>query len=140
MTDSSFPPVLPPPPDPVKVAQIAGQIRAFLPLVGGIAAGVGIAIPTFTDAQMTAWIYAAMILAGLGSYAWAAITSWQSKKADRAILVASTKASVQHGQAVVVTVTPPGMANVATAISQTEQRAAPSVPQGVAPQPAPAVP
>ncbi len=82
---------------------------------------------------------ASMVLAGLGSYAWAAITSWQSKKADRAALVASAKASVEHGTPVAVTVTPAGQDNVVTAISATEQNAAPPIPVG-APQPAPVVP
>ncbi len=133
MTDTT----LPPPPDPVKVAQYAGQIRAFLSLIGGVLAGLGIVLPTFTDAQINGYVSAAMIIMGLVSYGIAAFKSWQAKTADRQALVASAKASAQHGTAVVVTVTPPGQDNVATKISATEQATAPSVPIGVSPQPAP---
>jgi hypothetical protein len=138
MTDATFTP--PPPPDPVKVAQWAGQIRSFLSLIGGVLAGVGIVLPSFTDTQINGYVYATMTIVGLVSYGVAAYKSWQAKNADRKALVASAKASAQHGTAVVVTETPPGQENVAVKISATEQAAAPSVPQGVPPQPAPMVP
>ncbi len=136
MTDPNIP-APPPMPDPTRVAQWAGQIRAIMPLIGGVLGAFGIAIPTLSDAQLSGYISAAMILIGLGMYAWSAYTSWQAKNADRKVLVASTVASVQHGTPVVVTVTPEGQPNVATKVSATEQATAPSVPVGVAPLPAP---
>ena len=133
MTDTS----LPPPPDPVKVAQWAGQIRALLPFVGGALAGVGVVLPSFTDAQISGYISAAMTIVGLASYGASAVWSWYQKLQARRELVASAKASAEHGTAVVVTETPVGLPNIATKISATEQAAAPSVPTGVPPQPAP---
>jgi hypothetical protein len=131
---------LPPPPDPVKVAQWAGQIRALLPFIGGALASAGIVIPSLTDAQISGYISAAMTAAGIASYAASAVWSWYQKVRDRKMLVASAVASAQHGAAVVVTVTPPGEPNIATRISPAEQVAAPSVPINVAPQSAPATP
>jgi hypothetical protein len=130
---------LPPPPDPVKVAQWAGQIRALIALlagaglIGGVWAGV-------SAEQVTNALTALLTLAGVAGAAWASFTSWRAKQADRKALVASAVASAQHGAAVVVTVTPPGEPNIATRISPAEQVAAPSVPINVAPQSAPATP
>jgi hypothetical protein len=131
---------LPPPPDPVKVAQWTGQIRALLPFVGGALASAGIVIPSLTDAQISGYISAAMTAAGIASYAASAVWSWYQKVKDRKMLVASAVASAQHGAPVVVTVTPEGQPNVATRVSPAEQAAAPSVPIGVAPQSAPVTP
>jgi hypothetical protein len=134
MTDATFTP--PPPPDPVKVAQWAGQLRTLIALLagagllGGVWAGV-------TAEQIANWLTAILTVAGLAGAAYAALTSWWAKIQDRKMLVASAKASAQHGTAVVVTETPPGQENTARLISATEQAAAPSVPQGVPPQPAP---
>lgn len=128
------------PPDPVKVAQLAGQIRAILPFVGGALAGVGVVLPSFTDAQLSGYISAAMTIAGLASYGIAAVWSWYQKLQARKMLVASAKASAEHGTAVVVIETPVGQPNVATKIPVAEQAAAPSVPQSVPPIPAPLSP
>ncbi len=134
MTDATFTP--PPPPDPVKVAQWAGQIRTLIALLagagllGGVWAGV-------TADQIANWLTAILTVVGLAGAVYAAMTSWWAKIQDRKALVAAAKASAQHGEPVTVTVTPEGMPNVATKISATEQAAAPSVPQGIPPQPAP---
>ncbi len=136
---SDFPP-LPQPPDPVKVAQWAGQARALVTLFGGVLAGVGIVLPAFTDTQLSGYITAGMTLVGLASYAAAAVHSWRQKTADRAITVASAVASAESGTPVVVSVTPVGQPNIATRVSATEVASAPVVPSGVAPQPAPSAP
>jgi hypothetical protein len=137
MTDATFTP--PPQPDPVKVAQWAGQLRTLIALLagagllGGVWAGV-------TAEQIANWLTAILTVAGLAGAVWAWLTSRWAKIQDRKMLVASAKASAQHGTAVVVTETPPGQENTARLISATEQAAAPSVPQGVPPQPAPVGP
>ena len=133
MTDAS----LPLPPDPVKVAIWAGQVRALLPFIGGALSGVGIVIPTLTNEQLSGYISAGMTLAGFASLGFAALWSRWQKYQDRKMLVAAAIASAQHGTAVFVTETPVGQPNVATKIPVAEQAAAPAVPQGVPPQPAP---
>jgi hypothetical protein len=125
---------LPQPPDPVKVAQWSGQIRTLIAVLAGVGFG-GAALKGISSEQITGWVTAAMTLWGIGAWAWVSWKSWQAKKADRKILVASTVASVKLNTPVAVTVTPEGQPNIATRISTTEQIAAPTVPADVPPQP-----
>jgi hypothetical protein len=135
---------LPPPPDPVKVAQWVSTGLSILKAAAG-AGLVGTAwAASVSPEKMTAFItflmyamsVAALVVGWLGSL-------WQrhlEAVAARKVLVASAVASAQHGAPVVVTVTPTGEPNIATRISPAEQVAAPSVPLGVAPQSAPVTP
>ena len=123
---------LPPPADPVVVAQWAGQIRTLLAalagmgLIGGVWAGV-------SAEQIANGMTALLTLMGVAGYAWAAIASAKAKKADRTALVAAAVASANRGEPVAVRVTPEGQPNVATPISVAEQVQAPSVPQPASP-------
>jgi hypothetical protein len=127
---------LPQPPDPVKVAQWAGQIRTLIALlagaglIGGVWAGV-------SAEQIANWLTAILTIVGLAGAAWVSVTSWWAKTHDRQVLVASTVASVQAGTPVVVTVTPAGQPNTTTRVSEAERADAPTVPLGTTPQPAP---
>lgn len=148
---SDAPIKLPPPPDPLIVQQWMGQIRAFLPLLGGIAGTLGIAIPVLSDAQLSGYISAAMVLFGAASYGGTAFWSWLDKRkrdrekraAEVAAAVASALATSQAGRPVAVTVkvTPPGQDNEVKPIPLMEIAAAPTVPEAaiamVAPSPQP---
>ncbi len=114
-----------PPPDPVKAAQYAGLVRVLLPAIGGLMGIIGIAAPSFTDAQITAYVQLAMTVGGMLI---AGYWSWQQKKQARAKEVASAVASAQAGAPVTVTVTPATQPNIVTPITRAELAAAPSVP------------
>ena len=111
--------------DPVKTAQYAGLVRVFLPAFGGLLAGAHIVIPTFTDAQLAAYIQLAMTVIGMVG---AGIWSWRQKTAARAKEVATAVASAQAGKPVTVTVTPGTQPNIVTAVPAGELATAPSVP------------
>jgi hypothetical protein len=124
MTDASY---NPPPPDPVWVQQRAGQIRTLIAFAGGALGGTaGAAMMGLSVEQIGAFITTVMTLMSLGSAAWSSIKSWRQKSADRALMVASANASALVGLPVVVTVTPPGQANIVTRVSDAEVSAAPS--------------
>jgi len=137
----------PKPPDPLWLAQVAGQVRALMPLVGGIVGTLGITLPALTDAQIADYISAAMVLFGFASYAWTAIWSYRQKaaaeRAKRDAEVSAAKASAEATMAagrampVTVTVTPAGLDNEAVRVRPAELAAAPSVPPGATPSPAP---
>lgn len=137
----------PKPPDPLWVAQMAGQVRALMPLVGGIVGTLGITLPALTDAQIADYMSAGMVLFGFLSWAWTAIWSWRQKaaadKAKRGAEVSAAKATaaatMEAGRAmpVTVTVTPEGQDNEAVRVRPAELAAAPSVPPGATPSPAP---
>jgi len=133
MTDASFGVLSPP--DPVKANQWAGQIRALIALLVG-AGIVGGAWTGVTVEQITNWVTLAMWAAAAAGAAFTSYKSWRAHAEERAVTVASSIASAQHGTPVVVTVTPEGQPNIVTTISPAEQAAAPSVPN-VIPQPAP---
>jgi len=135
---------VPAPPDPVEVAQLASLGRHALTLAGGALAAFGISLPTWlasiTDPQLNIIISAAMFFGGAGVALVGVLKGRWDKWRARAITVASAVASVEKGTPVVVTVTPPGQDNIATKVSATEAAAAPNVPFGVTPQPAPLTP
>ena len=130
MSDPMLPP-LPAPPDPVYVAQWTGQIRTIVALAGGIGIG-GAWLQHITDAQISNDVTAMITVLGLVSYAVAAFYSWKQKRdaatAAHTEKVASAVASANAGMPVVVTVTPPGQPNIATAVSPLEAARAPKAP------------
>lgn len=136
MTDPYPLPPPPPPPDPLVAAKWAGQIRTLIAVLAG-AGIIGSAWAGVSVEQISSLVTVAMTAISLGAWAWAAYKSWQDKNQARAVLVSSSAASAQKGEPVVITVTPPGQANIATKIPQAEINAAPSIPAGP-PQPAPA--
>lgn len=117
---------LPAPPDPVKVAQWAGQLRALLAALAG-AGVIGAAWAGVSAEQIANWLTLALMAGSAAAGAYASIKSWQDKRAQRALLVASAVASANTGTPVAVTITPAGMPNVATQISVSEQVRAPKV-------------
>ena len=127
----------PPPPDPVKMAQIAAVAKNVLSMLVG--AGVlGAVWAGVSVEQITNWLTAALTLAGLVGGAYSMFRSWRRPIEQRAVLVASTVASVEQGQPVSVTVTPGNLPNEAVKISPAEIAKAPAAPPlNVAPSPAP---
>lgn len=127
MSDPMLPP-LPAPPDPVTVAQWTGQIRTVVALLGGIGLG-GAWLQHITDAQISNDVTTVLTVLGLAAYAIAAFYSWKQKRdaatAARTEKVASAVASANAGVPVVVTVTPPGVPNIATPVSNAEASIAP---------------
>lgn len=130
---------IPPPPNPTKMAQWAGQLRLLIGILAG-AGLIGGAWAGVSAEQIANWLTAIMTVGSMAGMAWASYKSWQDKKAQRAALVASAMVSAAAGAPVAVTVTPEGLPNIATQISVREQLAAPIVTAGVTPQPAPAAP
>lgn len=130
-----------PEPDPVKAAQWASLGRHALTYGGGVLSSFGVSMPSWltgvTDPQITNIVMAGMFFGGLAMSAAGFLKGRWDAWRKRQILVASSVASAEHGIPVAVAVTPAGMPNIATAISVSEQVAAPSVPAGVPPQPAP---
>lgn len=112
MTDNPYP--LPPPlPAPTTIAIWAGQIRAILPLLGGIGLG-GAWVANLTDAQINGYVTATLTITGLASWGvtalWSRYDKWQAARDDHASSVASAVASANRtaaaGVAAPVTVAP----------------------------------
>lgn len=134
MSDGHF--NFPTAPDPVAVAQWAGLARTLIAALAGagILGGAWAAVSAEQIANLlTALLTVGGALVTTGVAFW---SMWQKRQARR-LEVASAVASAEIGTPVVVTVTPEGMPNVATRVSATEAAAAPSVPAGVTPSPAP---
>jgi hypothetical protein len=120
----------------------------YLPIVASLVRGiVGLASSfgftwalTVTGDQVT-MIATAVLAAGmLGWGAWQKIAALRdSRRAEVAAAKASANATMQAGSAtpVTVTITPAGIPNEAVRVPPAELVAAPSVPLGVAPSPAP---
>jgi hypothetical protein len=130
---------LPPPPDPVKAEQWAGQIRLLIAILAG-AGFVGAGWAAVSVEQITNILTSFLTIASLVGTAWASYRSWQQKREQRAKEVASAAASAVLGEPVTVAVTPPGQPNLVSKVSSTEIAQAPFAPLDVAPSPAPAVP
>jgi len=132
MSDSMIPQT----PDPLVVAQYAGLARTLIAALAGagILGGAWAAVSAEQIANLlTAFLTVGGALMTAGVALW---SMWQKRQARRGE-VASAKASAEIGAPVIVTVTPEGMPNVATRVSAIEVAAAPSVPAGVTPSPAP---
>lgn len=139
---------LPAPPEPAAVVWWAGQVRAVLPLAGGILGTLGIVLPVLTDAQISAYVGAVMVLIGIASYVWTAIwSSWDKYRAERekrsaevGAAVASADATERRGANTPVTVfvTPEGESNLAVRVSAREASAVevPKVDADITPTPA----
>jgi hypothetical protein len=143
-------PLPPPLPAPTTVAIWAGQIRAILPLLGGIGLG-GASVANLTDAQINGYVTAVLTLVGIASWAgtaiWSRYDERQQARVARQVAVASAVASAHATQAagtpVAVTVAvpiTPNAAAVATHIPAAEAAIVPLPTPGVAPQPAPTLP
>ena len=155
-------PAPPPPPDPALVTQWTqwlGQIRGVLILAGGIGLGGTWLKPItgLTDAELSGYVAAVVsvvsVAAWAGPAAWSWIekkrTAWAVAKALRLAAVAAAVASAEQtakathdaGRPVLVPVTvivtPGDQPNEAVRIRASEQEAAPGVPIGVTPSPAP---
>lgn len=110
---------------------VAAMIRGLV----GIASGAG-----FTWAATVSGDQATMIATAVVAGAMLAWSGWQkiaAVRASRRSQVAAAVASFEQGAPVTVTETPVGQPNVATRVSAAEAAAAPSVPAGVKPSPAP---
>jgi hypothetical protein len=125
MSETTLPP-LPPPPDPVKVEQWAGQIRTLVAVLSG-AGLLGAAWAGVSTEQIANYLTAILTAAGLAGAAWSAFKSWRQKSMQRSVAVASAVASANAGVPVIVTVTPPGQPNTAASVSSAEIAAAPKV-------------
>jgi hypothetical protein len=110
---------------------IGGIVRSGVIAFGAWAAAGGV---TLTGTQLDQLSGVILMLAGVG---WSIVQKWLAKRAARTGAVAAAVASVLHNTPVTVTETPKGQNNIATHISMEEQRAAPSVPKGIPPQPGP---
>jgi hypothetical protein len=111
---SSDPYPLPPPlPTPATVGVWAGQVRAVLPLLGGLGAG-GAWAAKLTDTQINGYVTAGLTLFALACWGGSAISSWFSKiqaqrdkrKAEVAAAIASANATHTTGVPTAVTVIP----------------------------------
>lgn len=139
--DFPLPPEIPP---PTTIAIWGGQIRAILPLLGGIGIG-GAWVEKLTDAQINSYLTAILTLIGIGSWIFSAIWSrydkWQQARKARTNAVASAVASAISGSPVTVSVTktPSGTPDLATAtrVSMVEAANSPQPRFGTMPDPAP---
>lgn len=80
-------------PDASRVAQISGLVRAGLAL----AAGFGLAVPTISDAQLSAYVSAGFVLTSLGGFAATAAWSWQAKRRQAQLEHAAVVESARVG-------------------------------------------
>lgn len=112
-------------------AIILGVVRHAVTALGAYLATDGISL---TGSQTETMIGAIMVVISLG-FSWAQKV-WQARAA-RTGAVAAAVESARQGTPVTVTVTPVGQPNIATKVSRVEQAAAPTVPAGAIPQPAP---
>lgn len=138
MSDNAFPIRAP---DPVAVAQLAGLFRHALTFGGGALSAFGVSMPAWlagmSDPEITVIVSAGMFFGGCAATVLGLLMSRWDKWRTRQREVAGSVASAEGGVPVTVTVTPVGVPNEAVRISATEARAAPSVPAGVSPSPAP---
>jgi predicted lipid-binding transport protein (Tim44 family) len=115
-------PAPPPLPTPTSVAIWAGQIRAILPLLGGIGLG-GAWVAKLTDAQINDYVTATLTFIGIASWIisalWSRYSKWEAARADHASSVASAVASANRtavvGTPTPVTVAPSPITGAATA-------------------------
>ena len=146
---SQFDPIPQPPapPDPVVVAQWAGQIRGLIILLGGIGIG-GAWLQKITDAQLTNDVTAVLTVAGVA--AWAASSAWswwQKRKAAKAArtaavasAVASAHATFKNNAPTPLTVEPSpivGLAPIATHVSLMDAATVPLPDLNIPAQPPP---
>lgn len=113
---------------------LLGQVRTGVAALGAYLTTYGL---TVSGEMQTQLVGAAMVVVSL---ILSATDKWWAERKKRNAEVAAAVASVEIGRPVRVTVTPAGQPNEATLISATEAAAAPAVPLGTPPQPAPATP
>lgn len=121
-----------PTPDPLAVAQWASVGRHALTYGGGFLSAFGVALPSWlgslTDPQLNLIMSGVLFFGGLGMAAVGVVKGRIDKWRARRKLIASTVASAELRQPVVVTVTPPGQANTIALVPLAEIAAAPSAP------------
>lgn len=88
-------------PDPTEVNKWGGQVRAWLAVITAL----GVAVPNISDAEIQAYVSAALVAAGLASAIWSWIEKKRQGRAAKDLVVDSAVASARSGVPVLVEVT-----------------------------------
>lgn len=123
-------------PDAATVTQTATVVRAILMLSSGVTGALGIVMPQISDAQLSVYVTAGLIVWSAGSAAWAIIWGWwknrkkaQESHADNvATAVATAKATLAAGELTPVPIEVSKVALAASPVPPVEV----SVPEGLA--------